>query len=638
MLGDLLTPWLLLASVLIPLIWAERWIHSHLYGVGWLLTNSERSATTLYYFFLMPGILVHEVTQWLVAGVLGVEIKQVAVWPEPQKDSTLRLDFVQIKQTDRFRSAIMGAAPLATGIFIVWYISTQILNLEDFLDALSTADVDVIGPAIQKLGETPDFYLWLYVLFAISNAMLPTPADRQGWPLLIGIFGGGLGFLVLIGLQDVVSDWLTGPVAHSVDLLTTAFLAVLFVEVLAIFFLGFFEEVLERITKRKFQYYTPPPTAKPREPGSNLPLKPGDPLPSVYNLALPVPNPSQHTALAAKARSLAPAAPTARQPALTAADRAPAQAREDAPARERSPAEASGRRPGSRPGRREAPGPVEPGPAETAARRERDRTASPPRERTGPLPARAERPDRVGEDTAPTAARPGTGSQRPGRSSRPDDAPRSSPFRDRATGDATADDAPRPGVSRRPVAGEPDRTEDTGRFERTQPLSPTSPRGSGARATDEGAPPGRAARPGVERQRPSRPARPGDSPPRSSPFRDRAADDDVADEAPRPGASRRPVAGGPDRTEDSGRFERTQRLSPTSPRGPAARDASEDAPPGRARPDPVTRRPSRPARPGDSPPRSSPLRDRRPSPFTDDVDDDFDGDDEDLEYVDFDDI
>ena len=79
--SDLLTPWFGLAAVLIPLVYIEKWIQSHLYGVGWLLTNDDKSATILYYILLAPGVFVHEVTQWLVAGALNIDTKSVRVWP-----------------------------------------------------------------------------------------------------------------------------------------------------------------------------------------------------------------------------------------------------------------------------------------------------------------------------------------------------------------------------------------------------------------------------------------------------------------------------------------------------------------------------------------------------------------------------
>ena len=115
-LGDLLTPWLMLAAVLLPLVYVEKWIHSHLYGVGWLLTDDHKSATALYYVLLFPGVFVHEFTQYLVAGALNVKIKKVIAWPEAQDDGTLRLDFVRFQKANRAQAAVIGAAPLVTGL------------------------------------------------------------------------------------------------------------------------------------------------------------------------------------------------------------------------------------------------------------------------------------------------------------------------------------------------------------------------------------------------------------------------------------------------------------------------------------------------------------------------------------------
>lgn len=349
--SNLLTPWLLLGGVLFLLVQAEKWIQSHLYGVGWLLTNDKRSATALYYLILAPGVFVHEFTQWLVAGALNVPTRRVMAWPEAQEDGTLRLDFVQIQSADWLRSALIGAFPFVVGTGLIWLISNEILNLEYFFDALATGDITLIGPALREVGSTPDFYLWLYLLFAISNAMLPTPADRKGWPLLIGVFAVVLGFLILIGVGQQLYETFTGPVAHGLNVLTAAFSTVLAVEVGAIFLIGVTEEVLERLTKRKFQYLQPVPPLPPREPGSNLPLPPGTPPPSIYNLELPLPDPSAPTAR--------PAPRPAPGPAPAASGTIPAQAPRP-PASGTLPGAPDERpRPASRPGE-PAPGPARP--------------------------------------------------------------------------------------------------------------------------------------------------------------------------------------------------------------------------------------------------------------------------------------
>lgn len=382
-LSSLLTPWLALAAVLIPLAYAERWIHSHLYGVGWLLTNEPRSATVLYYLFLSPGVFVHEFVQWLVAGALNVETERVMAWPEAQEDGTLRLDFVQPKNAGRVQTAIIGAVPLIVGLAIIAYISTSILDLDGFLTALQSGDITVIGPAARDLASTADFYLWLYLMFALTNAMLPTPEERSGWWIILALFAGVLAFLVIIGVGDVLIETFTGPVAHGVSILTTAFGTILAVEVVAILIIGFFEEVLERVTRRKFDYSPEEPEKYTREPGSNLPLAPGEPFPSIYNLELPLPDPAIQAELDAKKRRPVPAA---------GADPLPGESR---PAREPSAAAAFERSrplPQQEPGKLAgAPGRFAPVPRAATGGPEQQRSPAPP-DRTEP---RGEPPKRV---------------------------------------------------------------------------------------------------------------------------------------------------------------------------------------------------------------------------------------------------
>ena len=398
--GHVLTPWLILAAVLIPLIYVEKWIHAHLYGVGWLLTNNKKSATALYYVLLFPGVFVHEFTQYLVAGALNVRIKRVIAWPEAQDDGTLRLNFVQIKQANRLEAAIIGAAPLFTGLGLVWVISNHILNLDNVLSALATGNINVLGPALRQLVSKPDFYLWLYLMFAISNAMLPTPADREGWPLVIGLFAVAIGFLVIIGTGAVLLKTFTGPVAHGVDRLATAFASVLAVEIPGLLLIGVGEEILRRITKREFQYGEERVRgATARQPGSSDPLPPGAPLPSIYSLPLPVPVPSEGPAPASAARRPSPVAvPASGQPTPTTS---PAPAGEQRPGQERAPGGPVAPVPSPRPARQLAapagvPAAQQRGPSRVpgsaSALTQTDRPPSRPERAFGPVSPGGERP------------------------------------------------------------------------------------------------------------------------------------------------------------------------------------------------------------------------------------------------------
>lgn len=473
-LSNLLTPWLALAAVLYPLAYAERWIHSHLYGVGWLLTNEPRSATALYYLFLSPGVFVHEVVQWLVAGALNVETERVMVWPEMQEDGTLRLDFVQVKNAGRAATAIIGAAPLIAGLGLIAAISTSILDLDTFLTAVQTGDIRVIGPAARALASTADFYLWLYLMFAIANAMLPTPEERSGWLIVIGLFAVVLAFLVIIGVGDILVETFTGPVAHAVNLLTAAFGTILAVEVGAIVVIGLIEEILERITKRKFDYSTAEPEKTVREPGSNLPLAPGELFPSIYNLNLPLPDPAIQADLDARKRRAAapsvvqrqpaPESRPAREPRLT-----PASAPSSLPPRQENAA-SSGEVP-----RRDLAGGARSAPGITGDSRPRT-PAGPTEPRTEP-PQRVQPPSPLGTPphrreppAAPARALPGERPARPAGivPSAPTGRPATGPFASRpmpgtpALPDRARLDMPGSSAPRRPINAdednEPERT------------------------------------------------------------------------------------------------------------------------------------------------------------------------------------
>jgi hypothetical protein len=368
-LGDLLTPWFVLALVILPLVWIERWIHSHLYGVGWLLTNNDKSATALYYVLLSPGVFVHEFVQYIVAGALNVKIKRVIAWPEAQKDGTLRLDFVRIQKANRAQIAVLGAVPLIAGLALVWLISSQLLNLDQVVEAIPSGDLNRIGSALQEAASAPDFLLWVYFIFAISNAMFPTTTERQAWPLIFGLFAVVIVFLIIIGVGDVLAETFTGPVAHGVERITIAFGTVLVAEIPGILLIGFLEEVLEKTTGRKFQYGRARPgrsARSTREPGSSLPLPPGAAFPSIYNLNLPIPTPAEVKAAPPRARR--PAAISERAPGL--AER-PAFGSADtdsaiSPEREARPAERAGTPLGSVP--RPSASPTSP-PAGAFARR-----------------------------------------------------------------------------------------------------------------------------------------------------------------------------------------------------------------------------------------------------------------------------
>ncbi len=300
-------PWISLLVILVPFVYAERWIHQHFFGIGYLLTGEKGSATGFYYLIFFPGVILHEIIQYLVAGALNVPVKKIEARPQVQENGTLRYDFVTIEKTDPLKASIIGGAPFLVAASLVYYISTSILDLHSIPAAFSTNDLQTVLQAIQDQFNTPDFWLWMGILFSVSNGMIPTKEDRAGWWLILGAVGVITIVFLVIGLDSVLIETYNSTVRDGLELVTTSLTIILGMDIVVILLLGFTEDTLERMRGFKMDYSGPAAKTikeRVRKPGSNLPLPKGELMPSVYNLQLPIPNfPAKPDTRAAPAQS-----------------------------------------------------------------------------------------------------------------------------------------------------------------------------------------------------------------------------------------------------------------------------------------------------------------------------------------------
>ncbi|MBZ0308518.1 MAG: hypothetical protein K8I82_20800, partial [Anaerolineae bacterium] len=392
---SLLTPWLVLVAIFVPLMMSERWVHQHFFGVVYLLTKDKRRATRAFYVAFFPGIFIHEFVQYLIAVVLNVPIKKGFNWPEQQENGTLRLNFVVVERdkTDVVRAAIVAAAPLILMMVIIWQISTRVLALDDLLAVFGSGDITLLWKEFTGLFKTGDFILWFGLLFTIANAMIPKREDAQGWPLILSVLSVIILIMLVIGLDEVLLETWQGPVTNTLEHVNTALFLVLMMDVAAIFILGIIEDSLERLRGIKMDYsgggnLTRPRDLK-REPGSDLPYPKGEPLPSIYNFLLPVPDPSDKPP-----RPRPAATPEPQRPAVTArpsalASRAPLAGIDKT---EEKPSEEAPREHFPRPGVGERPSaPPVSGSVRQPTRAEEKPSEESPRERF-PRPGIGERP------------------------------------------------------------------------------------------------------------------------------------------------------------------------------------------------------------------------------------------------------
>jgi len=213
-----------MSGTLMPFIWVavtipilllfQRWIHRHLHGVSFLITGKRNWAVILYAIVLFPGVLLHELSHWLTANLLGVRTGAFSVLPKSMADGTIQLGYVEYYKSSRvgpIRESLIGSAPLVTGTAVVLIIALNIFDLQALTTAVQTGNIETLTDSLTTLFSTRDFFLWLYVIFAISNAMMPSSSDRRAWPVFALIMLALAIFLYLVGLMDSFVDTLIGP-------------------------------------------------------------------------------------------------------------------------------------------------------------------------------------------------------------------------------------------------------------------------------------------------------------------------------------------------------------------------------------------------------------------------------------------
>lgn len=248
--NDLLMPFLWAAMALIGLLFMQRWIHAHLHGISLLLVGRPDWAVIVYAVILFPGVVLHETSHWLMATLMGVRTGSMSLLPRRQPDGTLQLGYVEYykgRTLDPIRESLIGAAPLITGTAVILLIGQHIFSVTSLANAIRTGDVAILSEAMVQLLATPNILVWLYLIFAVSNAMLPSKSDRHAWPGFLIIMAIVTVVVALLGRNVDIMENLTRPVAVLFGYLGTAFTIAFAVDLVCMVMIALIEWILGRI-------------------------------------------------------------------------------------------------------------------------------------------------------------------------------------------------------------------------------------------------------------------------------------------------------------------------------------------------------------------------------------------------------
>ncbi len=245
-----LTPIFWVGLSLPILLLMQRWIQTHLHGLSLLLTGKPERAVYLYAIILFPGVLLHEGSHWLTAKLLGVRTGSMSLLPRRTPDGNLQLGYVEYyrsKTLDPIRESLVGGAPLIVGTIVILLIGFNVFNVVDFAQTIQSGDMDLVTYALANLFDTEYILLWIYLIFAISNAMMPSKSDRRAWPAFLVAMIILTGFVFLLGVQNELANGLVQPVLLMFGYLGIAFSVAIGVDLIFMLILFVLEAIIGRI-------------------------------------------------------------------------------------------------------------------------------------------------------------------------------------------------------------------------------------------------------------------------------------------------------------------------------------------------------------------------------------------------------
>ena len=221
------------ALTLTALLGLSRWIARQVQILGLHLTGNEGAALLAYYLLLLPGILLHELSHIGMARLLGLKVGKFSLGPRRQPGGTVELGSVMVRSGGVLRDSLVGLAPFLGGTVVLLLVSYWVFDVATLGQTWALSGWGGVLQAVDGVWLVPDFWLWAYVVFAVSNAMTPSPADRQPW-LIAGIYlAVALLLAYLLGGLAVLPQTLAPQVAGALQVLTLAFLFTLALDLAA---------------------------------------------------------------------------------------------------------------------------------------------------------------------------------------------------------------------------------------------------------------------------------------------------------------------------------------------------------------------------------------------------------------------
>ena len=157
-------------------------------------------------------------------------------------------------KTDTVRATLVGIIPLVAGVAVIAMIGSVRFDTSVLVTAFASGDLPTIFAGINTFVSTPDFWLWVYLVFSIANAMMPEEHDEINWWMIAGALAAVTVFLLVLDLGILLQAGLEGPFAQIARWLSLAFVISLAIDLLVMGLVTLMEVIFSRVLGRELEY------------------------------------------------------------------------------------------------------------------------------------------------------------------------------------------------------------------------------------------------------------------------------------------------------------------------------------------------------------------------------------------------
>jgi len=234
--------------MLVPLILLQRLLHREIQSVLLIATRDANITMGIFSIIFLPGVFLHELSHFVMAKILRVPTGRFSIFPQSLPDGRLQLGYVETSRSDIVRDSLIGASPLIVGTLFVAYVAVERFQMRILWDLLRNGQLNLFWMGMGALPTAHDFYLWFYLVFAVSSTMMPSESDRHAWLELLLSTGILFAPTLLFGAGPWMLNNLAPRISSFLGFVAAIFALISFVHMLLILPTALLHKLLARLT------------------------------------------------------------------------------------------------------------------------------------------------------------------------------------------------------------------------------------------------------------------------------------------------------------------------------------------------------------------------------------------------------